>query len=408
MKRRRIIISCIALFVAVNIALVVFDKDGKVDRKSYVKDWSETVTTDMYVKMNKDGVLSSVKENNVYFDKELGTFQEFLVEEGTQVNAGDELFTYRANNYYETKLALKSEEEKVSGEIAAIEMAISTMSAFQVPQINLHINDDDGKQIGETTLPSVESEYMKKQYLAEKEKELAQKTAQLKSIQSQLTELDASGELITVESAYAGKVSMLSQALNDPIITIQDAQLHAIGELTEQERLQVEQGMAAEVTIKEGQTAISGSINEVSELPKEEVAINGTSVYSFSAVFSEDAETENLLPGFHTTIAITTNESLDATAAVEEALFGNYLWKMTEDGRLHKQEIETGIHMNNRTEITKGADPGEWVAEASDNQFRSEAIFITPLKLGKIHWSSIFRSKDKGRAENIVTGILSR
>ncbi|WP_099156762.1 efflux RND transporter periplasmic adaptor subunit [Virgibacillus ndiopensis] len=407
MKRRRVIMSCIVLFIAVNVVLIAFDKDGKVDRKSYVKDWSETFKADMFVKMDKDGVLASVKENNVYFDKELGTFQEFLVEEGTQVNVGDELFTYRANNYYETRQNLESEQEQINGELDAIEMAISTMSTFQVPQINLHINDDEGKQIGETTLPSVESEYMKKQYLAEKEKELAQKTAQLESVQSQLTELEASGEIITVKSAYAGKVSMLSQMLSDPIITIQDAQLHAIGELAEEERLKIEQGMAVEITVKENQTFFQGSINKVDELPKE-VEINGPSVYPFNVTFSPDSEIENLLPGFHTNLAITIKKSLDATVAMEEALFGNHLWTMTDEGKLHKQEVETGIKMNNKSEITKGVKPGELVAEASNDQFRSEATFITPLKLEHIQWNKIFDSKDKNRIENIVTGILSR
>ncbi|MBT2218376.1 efflux RND transporter periplasmic adaptor subunit [Virgibacillus dakarensis] len=411
MNRRKVILLCVTLFVGINSILLVMD-DKKVERKSYVREWSRIITADMYEKMHKPGVLTPVEENNVYFNEKMGTFGEFLLEEGAKVNVGDALYTYQVPDYYATKAQLESEVDTINGEIAAIEQAMSSISNYQIPKIEMVFGDGNEKENREgrkTTIPSADAEYMKEQYVTEKENELAQKNAQLKSVQAQLTELEMSGDTITVESPFQGNVTNVSDSLDDPIITIESTQLHVTGELTEKERMVLEQGMPAEISLSENDTVLQGTVQEVSDSPKT-VALQGTSLYPFYVAFTDEAkdenDTEQLLPGYHIDMAITTNESANATVAREDAVFGKTLWKMTSEGNLVKQKITTGIHMNEQIEITKGAKPGEWVAKDQKRQFRSNVTFITPLKINHIHWKQFF--KQGNWKKDVVTGLLTR
>src|SRR5699024_8692560 len=85
-----------------------------------------------------------------------------------------------------------------------------------------------------------QDEVIKKQYITEKEKELAQKEAEQTSVETQLSELTATGQTVTVESPYDGVVTNISETLEDPLITVQSAELVVKGELKEQDHSKVE------------------------------------------------------------------------------------------------------------------------------------------------------------------------
>lgn len=421
MKRGRLLIASVILFVGINVLLVWLDDNGTVEKKSYVNNWSEVFKANLYKKIEKPGVLTATAENDVYFDESLGSFQEFLVEEGAKVNQGDQLYTYRVHDYYETKTYLTHEMTRINGEIAAIETAISEISTYRIPNppvsptgtrtdiTRTNTNEKNGKiEIKiETPRPPIETEYMKEQYLTEKEKELTGKRAQLASVQTQLTELESGGDTIMVESPYQGNVAVVSEALGDPIITINSATLQIVGELTEQERTIININMPVEVAINENNATWKGSITNISDLP-EEVALHGKSDYPFSVSLSEDADVVDLLPGYHANLSITTKESKGATALFKDAMVGHSIWKMTNGGKLRKQKIETGIEMDGMYEIIKGAKPGEWVAKDPEAQFYSGATFLTPLKVDKIKWGDSFHFTYKNWNRYAVMGILSR
>lgn len=409
MRRGRVIQMCIVLFIGINFLLVYFDDEGKVERKSYIKNWSETFQADMKEQLFKPGVMAPVGEEHVYFDKDLGQFQEFLTEEGAYVNPGDPLYSYKVDSFYESEIRLSNEVQKLEGEVTAIKSAITKMEQYQLPTATIQ----DSKSVKITKeeikveLPedTTEAEVMKEQYIAEKEKELGQKESELVSAKSQLAELQSSGDTIIVDSPFEGRVKSLTATLEDPIMTIEDAQLQAVGEFVEKERTKVQQGLPVEVMIKEKKVLLEGVLGDVSESP-ESVAVEGESVYPFRVTFDEEAETDELLPGYHADLAITMDESPDATVLFGNEIFNGSVWKMTSDGKLVKQPIETGIHMDEMQEITKGLKRGEWVAEEWESQFRSGAPFITPLKVSKIQWKQLNKQESKGKS--IVTGILSR
>ncbi|MBP1970899.1 HlyD family secretion protein [Virgibacillus natechei] len=430
MIRRRLIQALAVVFIGVNFLLVYVDDGENVERTSYITNWSHVFESDMLEQLHKPGVLAYAEEEHIYFDQNVGSFQEFLVEEGAQVNAGDGLYVYQVNDYVEVEANLMREVEALNGEISAVEEAIAQMDSYQIQDISPSTLDpfgfdeelpplDEGEMLDpaetaderdERDEPeeAVEAELMKEQYIIEKEKELAQKTAQLNSVEGQLTELQSGGDTVTVVSPFQGTIKAVKETLEDPVITIEGTALHAEGELTEQERTQVEPGQEVEVRLTEQEMVMEGEVNEISESPIE-VQIEGESIYPFTVAFNEmdeEVDQEDLLPGYHANVSIVMEESLGATVLFEDHVFTDSVWKMNADGKLVEQRVETGILMDTMLEITNGVTMGDTVAEEPTAQFRNGASFITPLKRSGISWDNITSYEHWSKA--MVSGFLSR
>ncbi|MCG1027057.1 efflux RND transporter periplasmic adaptor subunit [Virgibacillus halodenitrificans] len=435
MRRRRFILAGIIIFIGVNYLLLSLDKEHKVDRLAYVSEWLPAFQTDMKEEVNKPGVLAPIQENHLYFSEETGEFQEFLMEEGAEVQVGDPLYTYRVTNYYETIAALEQQQRKLNGEVQAVEGAISEMNHYQIPRSTQGTANADTEQPTiQIELPEnpVEAAMMKDQYLIEKKKELAAKEAELSSIEAQLNELESTGDSITVESPYEGLVTEVSAALEAPLVTIAGKQLQAEGELTEQERSRIAEGLPVHIQVDEMAMALQGTLEKIQKTP-ENVSIEGKSIYPFSVAIEEDEDkeaeqqesqenkveqeeageesndtTEELLPGYHVNLSIITDESKDATVLFEKNLHAGAVWKMNANGKLMKQKVETGLYMASMVEITKGFKAGEWAAAERKSQFRHQAIFITPLQWYKFKFKEVVSGKYDQWGKFFITGLLSR
>src|SRR5699024_7775117 len=193
---------------------------------------------------------------------------------------------YQVNHYAETMADLEREQEKLTGEIQAIEAALDSIAAYTIPETDMNTEFEDENSSLDMTSRSVDAHYMKEQYITEKETELMQKEAELQSVQAQISELETTGETITVESPYQGQVTAVSETLTNPVITIRDPELQAEGELTESERMEVEQNMPVEVAIRENDAVLQGNLSHINDTPKN-TSIHRSSVYSF-AVSLED------------------------------------------------------------------------------------------------------------------------
>ncbi|GAA0597248.1 hypothetical protein GCM10009001_11810 [Virgibacillus siamensis] len=407
MNRKKLILILTGLFMAVNCFLVYLDEEEKVDRLSYIDEWSVIGTKDMYETIETAGVLETAETKNVYFDEEKGSFLEFQVEDGAQINVGDPLFSYEPNNYYETKAQLESEVSKLNDQIAAIEEAIANISAFQAPPSDLEAQFEGENAKFDLKHEPVQAEYMKEAYVAEKEKELAQKQAELDSIQAQLSDLESTGDTIVVESPYQGQIANLSQSLKNPVVSIRDLQLQATGRFTENERTQVEPEMPVKVAIQENDDVLKGTLDSINDMP-ETVNVHTTSMYPFEVTFGKDADMEGLLPGYHANLEITTNASQNAVVVRENQLAGKNIWKMTSEGLLQRQKVKTGIHMDNFYEAKQGAKAGEWAAQDDWDQFRDGAAFITALNVEDIQWKRIGKYDNVSWKRYFVTGLLAR
>ncbi|RKQ32280.1 efflux RND transporter periplasmic adaptor subunit [Oceanobacillus halophilus] len=408
--KRRILLIGVILFIGLNLMLIYIDDNGKVNRVSYINEWVSSFEADMVEQMDAIGVLSAQTEEHVYFDKSLGSFEEFLVNEGDDVAIGDPLYAYRVHDYYETETKLISEMEKVKEEISSIELAINDMQMYQIPTIpadptsNFNITEDHFELQVELPDSTKEAEVLRQQYLVDLEKELAQKNAEVLYIESQLETLRANSDMITVGSPYEGKIQDLSVSLEDPVLTIQSEELNVTGELTEDQHKKVKTGFKANVTLNEEE--MHGTVSDISHSPKA-IDVNKESIYSFQVSLNDEVDQTNIYPGYHTDVSIILEESIGTTVLKDSAVFMDSIWKMSEDGKLTKQIVETGLSMDNLIEITNGIEMGEMVAQNPDKQFRNGAKFITPLKIKQLTWDSLGLDKSNWK-KYLVTGLISR
>lgn len=452
--KKRLLQLGVILFICINFILVYVDDEGKVDRLASISDWTQTFEANLEEKLYTKGVLLAKEEHNIYFDKNVGSFESFMVEVGSQVNRGDPLFSYKVVQYHQAKAELLEKTNKLEAEVAAIEQAIRKMTAFQIPETNTKsesnfaITEDRLKL--EFPQDPIQANLLKEQFLIEKEQEKAEKNATLASVKRQLNELQSSGDTITVESSYSGVITHVSKQLEDPIVTIASNDLHVEGELSEKERPFVKSNLPVEVEVEETKMNLKGTVSNVSDITKEDAAVQRKSTYPFMVHLQKGSEgigtgetttdqahsvaeaqrkqtdnneenetskrqkpqeqaqaVEQLLPGYHVNLAITTKASQQATTLPDQAVHHRVVWKMTDKGRLIKQKVKTGIVEDDRIEITSGIITGEVVATEPESQFRHDATFITPLS-----WENGFKHtiSPKGLSwyEFLITGIVAR
>lgn len=406
MRHKRWILVAVVLFIGLNLLLLVLDRSGKVDRIAYLTDWTMTTKADMYVKLNKEGVLDYTDEQHVYFNKQIGTFGEFLVAKGDTVNKGDPLYTYNVQNYAETKKQLENEAAELDEEIAVIEEAINKMRSYQISeQTTLRFSFGEDNETVELPSDSSEAEMLKEQFIIDKEKERKHRIGKQRNVQAQIAELQAGGETVTVESPYSGKITMVSETLDNPIVTIRTADLHVKGELTEEQRTKVKEGMPVAIWLNNQAQTVQGTVEYISDAP-ETIAVNKKSLYPFSVAFTDKTKAESWLAGYHVSMDIQLDSSIDATALKADTINKKSVWKLTPSGKLMKQPILTGIYMEDLAEVKDGLEVGDWIAIGPEKHFRDGAAFITPLHFHTLNWKGI--AKTGNWKKNIITGILSR
>lgn len=409
----RIIGLLIVAFITTNAFLIYLDEGEQVDRKSYINEWSQSITYDLYEKMNTRGVFASEESEPVYFNEESGSFNEFLVSEGDTVNEGDDLYTYDVTNYYQQEARLQSEISRIEGEIDAIEDFIDEIESYRVPDppeedndTGLFNNNDDSN---DAPPPSyVETEYLKEEKIAEQEAELAKQEAMLEMVEDQLDQLQENGDQITVTSAFSGTVTEVSKDLEAPLLTLESTNLVLEGTIHEQERNQIEEGMVVELDVYELEYEATGTLESLDEFP-EDIDVNKSSRYPFTVTLENPGE--ELLPGYHADVRIITDEALNVVTAVETALETEenlFAWVMNEEGVLERREIETGLEEKELIEIVSGLEEGEWLAVEPKDEFRDGKVFFTPLNTDDLRVRQMFHMDHQSMLNYGLLGLLSR
>lgn len=437
-KKSGFIVVVTVLFIALNCILIGTDKEAKISRVAYIKDWTTVQQKDMHETYQAAGVISYADESNVYFDESIGHFKEFQVKEGQTVQAGDSLYSYYVKDFEETQYMLEQKANELEQEVEAIDAAIEKVQAYQATSQNntgdqpsqgtkITLTDDSDdmdaaldkeydllrKQMEDTD--SNQAEALLEQYMIEKEKEHEQKQIQLEGIEAQITALSASGDTITVESPYDGKVTMLSNELTDPLITIQDPErLLVAGEINEKERMQTEEGMEVRITIRENNEVLQGELHQVSTQPTDK-NVDGFSMYPFTVDLIEDEEAEEerteasdeLLPGYHADLEIITKVSPATTAVQDQAIYRNHIWRMNNKGKLVRQKAEAGLSEGGYTEVENSLEPGDCVVVEPKSNYRNGTVFITPLNMTELNWRAL-RADKKSNWKYLIIGLLSR
>ncbi|QTM98105.1 HlyD family efflux transporter periplasmic adaptor subunit [Sediminibacillus dalangtanensis] len=459
--KKRIVVPAILLFIGINILLVIFDADQTVDKKSYVKQWTQVFTHDLYHTSSTEGILTPAEDTPVYFDDDQGRFLQFLVEKGEHVQTGDGLFEYQVSDYQETEAQLQQQTEQLEEEIAAIENAIAQINAYQFSESETMpsslpsslapfgpdtTSNTDSAAETETDIESdsssaEEAKYLKEQYIAEKQIELAEKQAALNNAQSQLAELAAGGDTVTIESPVAGIVTELNQSLANPLTVVSSEELIIEGTLPEGKRKMIEQGMEVRISIPDAAIQLNGTIQSLADVPEQDNE-KKQSDYHFEIEFNEEPDQNNeggiteeltgetngqtteeedtvaepeetLLAGYHADLEIITEQELDSAAVFTRQLAKDKLipslWVLNENGRLELRPIELGLNMDVYQGIASGASTGEWIVDSEKGYQQAGTQFVTPIKENLVPWRQIFhRNEGTFKPVSFLTGIVSR
>ncbi|MCA0985094.1 efflux RND transporter periplasmic adaptor subunit [Halobacillus yeomjeoni] len=404
--KSRIIGVLIVIFVAVNAFLIFIDEHDEVDRKSYINEWSKSITYDLYEKLDADGVFTSQESNHVYFDSDVGAFSEFLVEEGEIIEQGSDLYTYEVINYDQQETQLQSEMDRLEEEITAIEDYIDEIQNYDISDSGS--SSFFGNNTNDESKEHVRTEFQKEESIAHQAAELTKKEAMLEMVEDQLDQLQLDGKTITVTSPFGGVITEVSETLESPLITLKSNDLQIEGKLNEKERKQVEPGMAANIKVEDMDLVWEGTLDAIQTFP-EDIDVHRSSTYPY--VISLDDSSDTILPGYHAEIEIITEESLGAVTALEDLLITDeniYAWVMDRNGLLERREIISGISENGLVEIKEGLSEGEWLAYQPKDEFRNGAPFFTPLKIHTLSLKEAVDSDSTDISRFVMMGLLAR
>ncbi|KGP91508.1 hypothetical protein N780_19675 [Pontibacillus chungwhensis BH030062] len=431
------------LLVVANIILVVLSED-EVERKSYISKWDTPFTADLENAITEEGVFQPASEEHVYFDKDLGSFKQFLVEEGEEVNLGDPIFSYVVRDYWGTVTQLESQISGLEEEVEALEDYVDEVEDIDVPDTE----EPDARAFAE-------AEVNKEQAEAEAEKELALKEAQLEALEDELDEVEEYGQVIEVTSLFDGTIKELDYSLEDPAVTIaRSDQLILAGDIDEQNRVDIQEGMKARGTIDKLEQSWEGQVGSADEFPIEGSSELGDSSYPYVVELNESID--GVLPGYHSTVYLTVEEVQNAITVYqnwihlpidgmedfvsdekiedevleeeseevqeegpdeseeveqvedEVVVEGPYAWVMNDLGLVEKRYLELGIDEYNLQEVQEGLTLEEWVADEPNEEFYEGTSFLTSLQTERIHWTDV-KSLDKGVMwEYAKMGLLMR
>ncbi|WP_163528434.1 efflux RND transporter periplasmic adaptor subunit [Halobacillus ihumii] len=409
-------------FLTLNASLIYFDKDQQVEQKSYINEWSAAFTEDLFESIHTSGVFTSNETTPVYFDKQSGVFQEFLVEEGDEISEGDDLYTYQVTDYQDQLNQLETKAARLQGEITSLTDYINELESFTIPETGSasqpsffsesspgdSFSQDPEPQQENSESQNIETEFMKQKAIAEKELQLSQKQAHLSMVENQLSQLEDTGQSITVTSEFSGVVTNLSENLHPPLLTLSSSNLIVSGELSEEHRKQVKEGMNSYVRIPNLELEVKGLVESIKPFPQS-VDVQHPSHYPFEIVIEEDKE--KVKPGYHANVEIITAEAIDAVAAYDDVLKNgenSSAWVMNDRGRLEKREIETGIIEDRIVEVTEGLAKGELLADHPKEEFRNGAVFLTPLKLDQFEVQNLFDVAPSLMLDYGLLGLMNR
>ncbi|CAM3559118.1 hypothetical protein GCM10009865_10880 [Aeromicrobium ponti] len=405
--------SVIAL-IACNFFLILKD-DSKIARSAYVDRWQAIGKGDLKESLKTEGVVTSSEEHYVYFDEDIGSFNQFLVKEGDTVNPGDALFEYDSFNIEADKRNMEANLDKVEDQIDSLEDHIDELRSFisviESKGTYNNTNDLDNSNHSESmnlvynSVVDVEREI----YNKELEKELLEKEADL--LEKQIDNMDEQSSRLKVSSNVEGMVTKVNADLNNPVIVIKSSIPAVKGLLDEKELTIVETGMPALIYPTVINERLKGFVSKVLSYPEEEPSLEEESVYPF--YIELEGDNKDLHPGAHTGLTIITNEIKDAVIipanTAKKQKDNTYVYVITESGKLVKQKVKPGITVNKKQQIKEGLEGNEILAifPSYPRQF-AETDFITPIKTKNFSKKSFKSLTRKEVLKYTLTGFIRR
>jgi HlyD family secretion protein len=315
------------------------------------------------------GTVKLPEEQMVYATPDKGEIKKLLVKEGQTVKKGAVLAKLE-----NPQLELEIEQNKLAIESANLKISQIEMKLDQLEDKEKALSDQVGKKEAEKQL-SPEFEQL------EMDKKLA--NIDLKQIELQNDLINKRQDELEIKSTIAGIVLVAKKpaastidAANEPIIHIGKLEgMTASGLLSEYDTLKVSKGQRVVIRSdavpgKEWQ----GEITKTAILPEQNQANlqNSTQAVQYPVKVKISGDTKTLKPGFQVIMEIET-EKKTAMVLPLDTLFDDgdnpYVY-LVKDGKVHKQNVKTGITSGKKIEILGGVSKGDKVIENGPDKIK--------------------------------------
>ncbi|WP_028401525.1 efflux RND transporter periplasmic adaptor subunit [Ectobacillus panaciterrae] len=374
-KKKWIIIGVVALIViiaGVNIAVMQSKKKGGSQELKFVSVTEKTLHNTKLV----SGRIVPGSIETIYADPTKGKVKEIFVKEGDEVQKGQKLFSYESS-----ELSLQVKQAELDKKMTAMRY---DQGKEKISSLKKDIQKAKDAGADDTVLQPLEAQL--------KEAEFQQKSTELEVEKNklQMQELDKKQNDLVVYSNTNGIVQKLdkdaaqgsAQAMGQAKAFVQIASkdpFQVQGTLTELQKAQIQKDQTITVTAKAvADKKWKGKITEVSEYPTTadtgQLAAEGQqsqmiSYYSYKAVLDSQ---DGLSPGYHVSLQVDlSSKKMLAVprSSVTENGDSPYVY-VEEKGKLHKQNVTTGMSDGEWIEVLEGLKEGEKVVKNPSKDVR--------------------------------------
>ena len=429
-KKSYYIVAIIAIFfIGVNLYLL-FKEDSKAERTVYVNEWTRIEGGDVIQTFDTEGIALPDSELYVYFDGQQGNMASFYVEEGDVITAGTPLFSYDSKELENQKSTFEIEIDRLQDELESIELKITELKKIdtKVPSRNNNSQDSEVTVVVDTST-IVESNI--EESIAAAEGDERKIEAELSAAKKKLARLNERIDDVTVFSDTDGQVIRINEDLTAPIITIASNNLQVEGILSEQQMKEVNVGQKVKLYSALHEQSYSGVISKINQYPKETPSIGVEPIYTFIATLEEETteddlesdeieevpedssdslEEKNLFIGTNLEMNVIVEEAIAVPIISSNAAFSasgkKYVYKLTADGVIERQEIEVGLSFEGDSEVESGLIFNDIIATNPKAIPFDNAYFMLPMETAGMQTEELRKMTKKQYAKYILMGLL--
>ncbi|WP_246938990.1 efflux RND transporter periplasmic adaptor subunit [Bacillus pinisoli] len=341
----------------------------KVYKVEKVHQFEQSKEGDIRISHIKRGVVTSLEEQVISYQQQLGTIDEILVSEGDEVTVGTELLRYSTSEYIELTDQLESKIDRAEAEITKIKSDILALKRVQFPTEFESEWEEAQAEANEALIDSQIRELEFQEELLEMD---------IEDYESQLNRVESQIDTKTIVSTSDGIVKSVSPNGQDEIMKIITYPYVIKGELTERDLEHIEVGQ--KVYIPQGEQPILGTISEISQFPIKAPSLHEeTSYFPFSVTVTE--EENPLLFAHHLEVEIVESESLQTQLLPSKTIVKGkkpFVYVL-ENGKVKKVEIEIGLENKGKTEVISGIT-NEHLIVSKPTKLKSDLPFVMPAK----------------------------
>jgi HlyD family secretion protein len=406
-KKTAILMSAGILFVSGNLYLALKD-DSKATRSSYINSWTKIGKETMTETLHAEGVVTPQEEHHIYYDHNSSEFKSFLVKVGDEVDTGTPLFEYSSDNIDRELARLEAEKDQLETEVTLLDEQIQQLVYLQT--VSASTTDNSLAVAGDGTSSNSSNDLMNvsiEKEIYDKELEKSRAEAEIEKYDDMIESYDGSDQL-EISSEVAGSIKKINYELNNPIVTIISDTPKVEGTFSERDLKNVQEGMEVYVKSDTFKGTIGGTLTTIAQHPESDPSVKKESHFPFEVEL--ELEDEKIVHGTHVDVSVVTNQVVNAAVvpdrSVDKGKKNSYIYVLNEVGKVEKRKINKGLEIDGKTEVKKGAKPGELVVRKPDNIKKADSPFFSKLKPGILNKKTFSEEGKRNSLKQIMVGFF--